>query len=237
MKIKSPVIVAFDTQSIDEVRRLVDILDPSLCRAKVGKELFTACGVAAVEVLHNAGFDVFLDLKFHDIPNTVAKAVDAAVNMGVWMVNVHASGGERMLAAAREAIERKNASTLLIAVTVLTSMDDSELQELGVSRTIKQQVLALAKLAQAQKLDGVVCSANEALFLREKLGSDFRLVTPGIRPKESSADDQRRICTPAEAVANGSDFLVIGRPITQAANPMEALCAINESIACNQDIS
>jgi len=227
---KSPIIVAFDTQSLAEVQSLAERLDPALCRAKVGKELFTACGLSAIEVLHAAGFEVFLDLKFHDIPNTVAKAVEAATSMGVWMVNVHASGGERMLAAAREAIEKHSSSTLLIAVTVLTSMEEDELHALGVNRTLDEQVLALAKIASANRLDGVVCSANETVHLRQQMGNDFLLVTPGIRPRASSVDDQRRICTPVEALSNGSDYLVIGRPITQAADPVQALQEICSSI-------
>lgn len=229
-KVNSPVIVAFDTQSLDELKTVASKLDPSQCRAKVGKELFTACGIAAIEVLQEYGFDIFLDLKFHDIPNTVARAVEAAAGMGVWMLNVHASGGERMLAAAREAADRSPVSPLLIAVTVLTSTEPNELSVLGIQRTLEEQVRALALLAHQQEFDGVVCSAQEAQMLRREFGEDFLLITPGIRPANSAADDQRRICTPAEALGNGSDYLVIGRPITQAPDPAEALQQICASL-------
>ncbi len=230
MATTSTIIVAFDTNSLQGAEVLAGKLDPGLCRAKIGKELFTACGPAVVEMLQRKGFEVFLDLKFHDIPNTVAGAVSAAAGLGVWMVNVHASGGERMLAAAREAVDKASTSTLLIAVTVLTSMAQSDFDALGIDRSIEQQVLELARLAQAQRMDGIVCSAREARSLREALGDKFLLVTPGIRMPDAQSDDQRRTCTPAEALRNGSDYLVIGRPITQASDPAKALREICDSL-------
>lgn len=223
----SPIIVALDYPDAASALAMADQLDPALCRAKVGKELFTAAGPALVKQLIGRGFDVFLDLKFHDIPNTVAKAVAAAAHMGVWMVNVHASGGRRMMDAARVALEEFGQDApLLIAVTVLTSTAEGELQDIGLDCTINGQVLRLATLAKDCGLDGVVCSAQEAAMLRGAQGPGFQLVTPGIRPAGSQADDQRRILTPTEALAQGVNYMVIGRPITQAANPKEVLRAI-----------
>lgn len=222
--IASPIVVALDVNTLDDCLALARRLDPKLCRAKVGKELFTACGPAVVEALHNMGFDVFLDLKFHDIPATTAKAVKVAADLGVWMVNVHASGGSRMMTAAREAIAHYDRRPLLIGVTVLTSASEVELIETGIEVTAQKQVLKLASLAKNAGLDGVVCSAQEATALKRELGQEFKLVTPGIRPRGADAQDQNRIMTPSEAVAAGSDFLVIGRPITQAADPVAA-CA------------
>lgn len=223
---KSPFIIAFDCDSMEAATALADRLDPQLCRAKVGKELFTACGMQVVSMLHDRGYDVFLDLKFHDIPNTVAKAVAVAAKAGVWMVNVHASGGEKMMSAARQAVDDSGSQTLLIAVTVLTSMDSADLAMLGLSRTIDEQVAALAAKAQQLKLDGVVCSAREADMLRKNLGSNFVLVTPGIRPEGSALDDQSRTLTPAQALSAGSDYLVVGRPVTRADDPLAALQAL-----------
>lgn len=220
---KSPFIVAFDVSNLKSVKSLADKLTPDLCRAKVGKELFTAVGMPAVELLQNKGFEVFLDLKFHDIPNTVASAVRSAANAGVWMVNLHASGGARMMEAAKGALLQLNAKTLLTAVTVLTSMTEAELHAQGVTRSVQQQVTALALSAKQQGLDGVVCSAQEAAMLRQLCGEEFLLVTPGIRPENSAGDDQRRICTPQQALDNGSNYLVIGRPVTQAEDPQLAL--------------
>lgn len=224
-----PVIVALDFDNESDVLNLVDQLSPDYCRLKVGKELFTACGPAIVKILVSRNFDVFLDLKFHDIPNTVAHALKAARNLGVWMVNVHASGGARMMDAARAALNDKN-DPLLIAVTVLTSMEEAELRQVGVSTPLDQHILNLARLSEGSGLDGVVCSAMESAMLRESFGKEFCLVTPGIRPADSVQDDQRRIVTPKDAIKSGSHFLVIGRPITKAANPAEALREINESI-------
>ncbi|AWF82022.1 orotidine-5'-phosphate decarboxylase [Microbulbifer sp. A4B17] len=226
-KVSSPVIVALDYDNAESALAMADQLDPSLCRVKVGKELFTAAGPDLVKTLVDRGFEVFLDLKFHDIPNTVAKAVKAAAKLGVWMVNVHASGGERMMSAAVEALQEFGADKpLLIAVTVLTSTTADELAATGVAAPLEKQVLHLASQAQSCGLDGVVCSAREAQVLRSECGPGFSLVTPGIRPAGSDAGDQRRTLTPAEALTQGSDFLVIGRPITAAPEPLSALKSI-----------
>jgi orotidine-5'-phosphate decarboxylase len=224
------IIVALDYDNSNSALSLADQLNPNQCRLKVGKELFVAAGPQLVKSLSDRGFDVFLDLKFHDIPNTVAKAVSAAADLGVWMTNVHASGGTRMMAAAREAVENHGGDMLLIAVTVLTSMDDSDLQQIGVNSVAGDQVLALANLTKQAELDGVVCSAQEATHLKQQLGQDFKLITPGIRLTDSASDDQRRIVSPAQAIEQGSDYLVIGRPITQAENPMQMLQKINSSL-------
>ncbi|MGB1984138.1 MAG: orotidine-5'-phosphate decarboxylase [Porticoccaceae bacterium] len=224
------IIVALDYDNSNSALTLADQLNPNQCRLKVGKELFVAAGPQLVKSLSDRGFDVFLDLKFHDIPNTVAKAVSAAADLGVWMTNVHASGGTRMMTAAREAVENHGGDMLLIAVTVLTSMDDSDLQQVGVNSVAKDQVLALATLTKHAGLDGVVCSAQEATHLKQQLGQDFKLITPGIRLTDSASDDQRRIVSPAQAIEQGSDYLVIGRPITQAENPMQMLQKINSSL-------
>lgn len=228
----SKIVVALDYADAKSAIALVDRLDPSLCKLKVGKELFTAAGPQLVEQLVARQYDVFLDLKFHDIPNTVAKACQAAANLGVWMINVHASGGQPMMQAAREGLDKAfgDQAPLLIAVTVLTSMDTPTLHSLGIQRTLPEQVLALATLTQQSGLDGVVCSAQEASMLRKELGPDFCLVTPGIRPKDSAKDDQTRIVTPADAIALGASYLVIGRPITQADDPIVALNTIIKNI-------
>ena len=228
----SKIIVALDYADAHSAQALVTRLDPALCKLKVGKELFTAAGPAFVESLVKQDYDVFLDLKFHDIPNTVAKACQAAANLGVWMVNVHASGGLPMMQAAREGLDKRYGAKapLLIAVTVLTSMDESTLHTLGVQRSLSDHVLALAKLTQQAGLQGVVCSAQEAAMLKQALGSAFCLVTPGIRPADASQDDQTRIVTPKEAISLGSHYLVIGRPITQAADPIVALNTIIKNI-------
>ncbi len=217
------IIVALDAKSQYDALTIVDQLDPSLCRVKVGKELFTHEGPSIVKNLQNKGFDVFLDLKFHDIPNTTAQAVCAAADLGVWMVNVHASGGRKMMETCVDRLKAGNYQTQLIAVTVLTSMGREDLKDLGLDIEPFEQVQRLAKLTQESGLDGVVCSAQEAKMLRETLGQDFALVTPGIRPEGSNADDQKRIVTPKQAMLNGSTHLVIGRPITQAANPNQTL--------------
>ncbi|MEH6651160.1 MAG: orotidine-5'-phosphate decarboxylase [Motiliproteus sp.] len=218
------IIVALDYPSMDQAMAMAARLDPALCRVKVGKELFTRSGPAVVDALQNMGFDLFLDLKFHDIPNTTAKAVLAAAEMGVWMVNVHAGGGRKMMEAARNELEKVNGRRpLLIGVTVLTSMVAEDLQQVGLMVEPQQQVERLALLAQQSGLDGVVCSAQEASILKQQLGSGFRLITPGIRPAGSDVGDQQRIMTPAKAILAGSDYLVMGRPITQAAEPVTAL--------------
>ncbi len=220
---KSPIIVAIDKHNLDEALMLADSLDPTLCRLKVGKELFTTCGPNVVKSLQNRGFEIFLDLKFHDIPNTTAQAVLAAADMGVWMVNVHASVGSDAMALCKNRLLSKGYNTLLIAVTVLTSMTQETLSQIGVFGSLNEQVMRLATLAKNSGLDGVVCSAQEATSLKTALGKGFKLVTPGIRLPEDSADDQKRICTPKQALQNGSDFLVIGRSITGANNPTEKL--------------
>ncbi len=223
------IIVALDFADAASALMLVERLDPALCRLKVGKELFTAAGPEFVRVLVARGYDVFLDLKFHDIPNTVAAACRAAAGLGVWMLNVHASGGRRMMTAAREALDNPS-GPLLIAVTVLTSMNAEDLNEVGVTDAPADQVLRLARLAQQCGLDGVVCSAQEASVLRSELGADFRLVTPGIRPAGIDAGDQRRVMTPQHALNAGATDLVIGRPITAAIDPLVALQQIQFDI-------
>src|SRR5450830_69534 len=222
----SKIIVALDYADAASALALVNQLNPALCGLKVGKELFTAAGPNLVETLVNKGFNVFLDLKFHDIPNTVAKACEAASRLGVWMLNVHASGGLAMMQAAKDGVEKSGRQPLLIAVTVLTSMDQATLNQIGVAGNLQDQVLKLAQLTQQAGLDGVVCSAQEAPVLRQHLGTNFCLVTPGIRPADAKSDDQTRIVTPAKALELGASYLVIGRPITQAQHPLAALQAI-----------
>lgn len=224
------IIVALDFADAAAASALVDRLAPETCRLKVGKELFTAAGPEFVRMLVARGFEVFLDLKFHDIPNTVAAACRAAAGLGVWMLNVHASGGRRMMVAAQEALASLPQPPLLIAVTVLTSMSAEDLSEVGVSVAPADQVLRLAHLAQQCKLEGVVCSAREAAALRAALGESFRLVTPGIRPANAEAGDQRRVMTPMEALQAGASDLVIGRPITAAPDPLAALEQIRTAI-------
>ncbi len=221
------IIVALDYADAASALKLVNQLDPALCRLKVGKELFTAAGPQFVTQLAHSNFGVFLDLKFHDIPNTVAKACTAASNLGVWMLNVHASGGLEMMQAARQAVNISNTKPLLIAVTVLTSMNQHGLNQIGIQTDLATHVLNLATLTQQAGLDGVVCSALEAHMLRTRMGSDFCLVTPGIRPANVNQDDQLRVVTPADALSMGASYLVIGRPITQAAEPLKALEAIH----------
>ncbi|ENX37094.1 MULTISPECIES: orotidine-5'-phosphate decarboxylase [Acinetobacter] len=224
------IIVALDAKSQYDALTIVDQLDPSLCRVKVGKELFTHEGPSIVKNLQDKGFDVFLDLKFHDIPNTTAQAVCAAADLGVWMVNVHASGGRKMMETCVERLKAGNYQTQLIAVTVLTSMGREDLLDIGLDIEPVEQVKRLAKLTQESGLDGVVCSAQEAKILRDLLGQQFALVTPGIRPEGSNADDQKRIVTPKQAILDGSTHLVIGRPITKAEKPTEMLKSILASI-------
>lgn len=224
------IIVALDYPDAASALQLVGRVDPALCRLKVGKELFTAAGPQLIEQIHAKGFDVFLDLKFHDIPNTVAKACLAASQLGVWMLNVHASGGSVMMTAAKEAVQKATKPPLLIAVTVLTSMNETVWKEIGFKDDIPSSVLRLARLAQSSGLDGVVCSAQEAPLLRQELGASFNLVTPGIRPADASLDDQSRVLTPSAAIKSGSSYLVIGRPITQAEDPLLALQRIHAEI-------
>ena len=227
------VIVALDYRDASQARDFVAGLQPGSCRLKIGKELFTRAGPELVRTFTGQGHDVFLDLKFHDIPNTVARACEAAAALGVWMINVHASGGSKMMSEARKALDALGGGAqqpLLIAVTVLTSMGAGDLAELGIDATPEQQVLRLARLAQDSGLDGVVCSPREAALLRAELGADFKLVTPGIRPQGASMDDQTRVLTPADAIRQGSDYLVMGRPITQAADPVAVLAGINQEL-------
>lgn len=226
------IIVALDVHSQDQALSLADQLDPKLCRLKVGKELFTMVGPDILKALHARGFEVFLDLKFHDIPNTTAQAVLAAADLGVWMVNVHAMGGRKMMETCAERLSLHQHRTLLIAVTVLTSIGQEDLRELGLDVAPKDQVLKLAQLTQSCGLDGVVSSAQEAPLLRSVTGEQFQLITPGIRPLGSNSDDQKRIVTPQQAMQDGATHLVIGRPITQAANPSQALLDIYQSIQC-----
>jgi orotidine-5'-phosphate decarboxylase len=225
------VIVALDFPSADGALALVERLDPAGCRLKVGKELFTRTGPAFIERLVAAGFDVFLDLKYHDIPNTVASACDAAADLGVWMLNVHAGGGRRMMEAAVERLARRTARPVLIGVTILTSLGESDIREVGFAGTPQDNVRRLASLAEASGLDGVVCSPLEVRSLRTSCGPGFLLVTPGVRPKGAALDDQRRVMTPGEAVRAGASYLVVGRPITAAADPAASLAAINAEIA------
>ena len=217
------IIVALDAKSQYDALKMAERLDPALCRVKVGKELFTHEGSGVVKALHDLNFEVFLDLKFHDIPNTTAQAVCAAADMGVWMVNVHASGGRKMMETCVERLKAGNYNTQLIAVTVLTSMGREDLKDIGLDIEPFEQVKRLAALTKDSGLDGVVCSAQEAKMLRETLGKDFALVTPGIRPEGSNADDQKRIVTPKQAMLDGSTHLVIGRPITKSENPGQTL--------------
>ena len=228
------VIVALDFPDAQAALSLVERLEPGLCRLKVGKELFTRAGPALVTGLVGRGFDVFLDLKFHDIPNTVASACHAAADLGVWMLNVHALGGERMLQAAREGVARAGHAPLLVAVTILTSMDARDLAGVGISGTPEENVVRLATLAHSCGLDGVVCSSRETPGLRDRLGADFKLVTPGIRPSGSRQDDQRRVMTPVDAITSGSSYLVIGRPVTQADDPVSVLRTINSELSALQ---
>ncbi|WP_274584786.1 orotidine-5'-phosphate decarboxylase [Neisseria leonii] len=225
-----PVIVALDFAGETETLAFVRRLSPDLCRLKIGKELFTASGRRLAESLIAQGFDLFLDLKYHDIPNTVAQACRVAADMGVWMVDMHASGGRRMMEAAAEAVANCARKPLLIGVTVLTSMEAADLAEIGLAADPEAQVLRLAALAKSAGLDGVVCSAHEAAPLRRELGTDFVLVTPGIRlDTAANHDDQRRIMTPQQALAAGSSYLVMGRPVVRAADPAAVLRSINHT--------
>ena len=227
----SPIIVALDYPTADAALEMASKLDPEHCRVKVGKELFTRCGPQILEGLHKQGFDVFLDLKFHDIPNTTANAVAVAADLGVWMVNVHASGGRRMMEACAEKLSARQHKPLLIGVTVLTSMQGEDLADIGLAVSPLEQVTRLAALTKACGLDGVVCSSHEVADLKAQFGKEFKLVTPGIRPSFSAKGDQRRVMTPREAITAGSDYLVIGRPITQADDPLKALEMIRTELS------
>ncbi len=229
LKAESKIIVALDYSNEDQALDFINKVSPDLCMLKIGKELFTTAGPQFVEKVVVKGFKVFLDLKFHDIPNTVMKACHAASELGVWMVNVHALGGKTMMQAAKEGVSQS--STKLIAVTILTSMGQEDLKQIGINTAVQQQVVNLAKLASEAKLDGVVCSAKEVSVLRQNLGNDFLLVTPGIRPKGNETSDQKRVMTPEEAINTGSSYLVIGRPITQSDSPIQTLETILDKIS------
>ncbi len=229
MPCTSPIIVALDFPTVADALNLAKQLDPTKCRVKVGKELFTVCGPIIVDELQKLGFEVFLDLKFHDIPNTTAMAVKVAASMGVWMVDIHCVGGMAMMQACRNVLDQANSQTLLIGVTVLTSLGIDDLKQLSITKSPEQQVLSLAQLAAEAGLDGLVSSAQEAKSLKLNF-PDLKLVTPGIRPEGSSKDDQQRIVTPVQAIEDGADYLVIGRPITQSADPRQALESILASL-------
>ncbi|EDZ68122.1 orotidine 5'-phosphate decarboxylase [Nitrosococcus oceani AFC27] len=228
---KSRIIIALDYPNEEQALSLVRQLDPAQCRLKVGKELFTRAGPSLVKRLAAQGFPIFLDLKFHDIPHTVARACLAAADLGVWMLNIHALGGLSMMKAAQEALANHPSHPQLIAVTVLTSMDQAALSQIGLAGTPEDNVLQLALLTQEAGLDGIVCSGQEAPALRQTLGKEFLLVTPGIRPAGAAPKDQQRVLTPREALAKGANYLVIGRPITAAPDPMMALRAIEAEIS------
>lgn len=227
----SKIIVALDYANINEARALIEKLTPDLCKLKVGKEMFTRFGPEFVKELCRSDFDVFLDLKFHDIPNTVAKACEAAADLGVWMMNVHAQGGVRMMEAAKASLTNINSTSKLIAVTVLTSMDKQDLLALGIDKEPSELAQSLAQLTYDSGLDGIVCSAQESAQMRSKFTDNFELVTPGIRPAGSALDDQRRIMTPVDAMTSGSSYLVIGRPVTKSDDPISVLSTINSEIS------
>ena len=226
---KSPIIVALDMES-KRALELAKKLNPQECKVKVGSQLFTADGPIIIEKLNELGFDIFLDLKFHDIPNTVKKAVEAVIKMGVWMLNVHSLGGKEMLRAAYEVVEKASIKPLLVGVTVLTSLNDKALKEVGLGLNTEDQVLLLAELCQTEGLNGVVCSANELSILRKYLDKDFLLVTPGIRSRELEKDDQKRISTASEAISNGADYIVIGREISNEIDPSKKIRQILETV-------
>jgi len=226
---KSPIIVALDMES-KRALELAKKLNPQECKVKVGSQLFTADGPIIIEKLNELGFDIFLDLKFHDIPNTVKKAVEAVIKMGVWMLNVHSLGGKEMLRAAYEVVEKVSIKPLLVGVTVLTSLNDKSLKEVGLGLNTEDQVLLLAELCQTEGLNGVVCSANELSVLRKHLEEDFLLVTPGIRSSGQESDDQKRISTASEAISNGADYIVIGRDISNEIDPSEKIRQILETV-------
>ena len=235
--LKKPIIVVLDFPDAKSAMALAARLDPAICRVKIGKELHTAAGPQVIDDLMLRGFEVFLDLKFHDIPNTVASACRVAASQGVWMLNVHASGGSRMMLAAREAVDFAQFKPLLIAVTVLTSLADADMSEIGFSGTARDNVMRLATLTKACGLDGVVCSAAEAAGLRAALGAEFQLVTPGIRLKDDVKDDQQRVVTPTDAIKLGADYLVIGRSITHAKDPVATLNFIHQQLVALSSLS
>ncbi len=228
--IHSPLVIALDFANAERALEFSQYINPKTCRVKVGLELFTRAGIPLIEQLKARGFEIFLDLKFHDIPNTVAKACEAAAALGVWMINVHALGGRDMLVAAREAVEKFNPRPLLIAVSVLTSLDEKDLYAMGLHGTLEENVLRMARLSKANNLDGLVCSPHELKIIRENLGEDFVLVTPGIRPVGSELNDQKRVMSPREALHLGASYLVMGRPITGAAHPQQVIDEVLSSL-------
>jgi orotidine-5'-phosphate decarboxylase len=231
---KKPLIVALDYPTPAEALALARRLSPSLCQVKVGKELFTAGGPQVVDDLMTLGFDVFVDLKYHDIPNTVAGACRAATKLGAWMINVHAAGGRRMLEAAVDAVAKNTLpgreKPILIAVTMLTSLGADELPEIGLEADTNAVVSRYAALSHAAGMDGVVCSAQEATWLKSRFGAAFQLITPGIRLADDAKGDQTRVVTPVDAIKMGSDYLVIGRSVTGAKDPVATLEAIQKSL-------
>ena len=234
MKTNNPrIIVALDYSNSINALEFVETIDPTLCKLKVGKELFTRCGPSFVSLLEKKGFDVFLDLKFHDIPSTVSKAIKAASDLGVWMTNLHASGGREMMEEAKNTLDKSGSGMLLIAVTVLTSFNSKDLNEIGVLHDVNKQVNELAWLSKKSGMDGVVASAMEAEMLRKTHGDEFIIVTPGIRLNSVKNDDQNRIVLPSQAIINGSNYLVIGRPVTRASNPSDILKRISHEISKN----
>jgi len=225
----SKVIVALDFSSLNETEIFLKKIKGQNCRLKVGKELFTKEGPNVIKLIQQYDFEIFLDLKFHDIPNTVSHAIKASCNLGVWMVNVHASGGKQMMLAAREAVECSSHKPLLIAVTILTSFDNSSYQELGFKNDLQEQIAYLATMSEKSGMDGIVCSANDICFIKPLVNEKFQFITPGIRVQKSS-DDQKRVTTPENAISNGSNYLVIGRPVTLSDDPASMIEKINQSI-------
>ncbi len=224
-------IIALDLPTAEQALKFIKPLNPTMCKLKVGFELFVAAGPGFVRNLVDDGYDVFLDLKFHDIPNTVASACSSAADLGVWMMNVHASGSSKMMSMAKQALDETGKDIKLIAVTVLTSMDDEQLELVNINVSAQEQVKHLAKLTKNASLDGVVCSAQEARMLRELMGDDFLLVTPGIRPSGTVTGDQSRVMTPLEAKKAGVSYIVVGRPITQSDTPLQVIEAINRDMS------
>jgi orotidine-5'-phosphate decarboxylase len=231
MSIVPKLFIAIDQNDINKAKELIQKLAPEMCGIKVGKELFTACGPEIIQWIQEKGFKVFLDLKYHDIPNTVEKACFVASKMGVSILNVHALGGIDMMLAAKEGVDKSNNNPYLIAVTLLTSMDSNGLKDIGFTSTVNKQILNLAKIASQAKMDGIVCSAKDIVYIKDSLPEKFLYVTPGIRISSSPKDDQKRISTPFEATKLGSNILVIGRPITQAKNPEAVLNQIMKEIS------
>ena len=225
----SKIIVALDFESLKETEDFLKKVKGQNCRVKVGKELFTNEGPNVIKLIQQYGFEIFLDLKFHDIPNTVSRAIKASCNLGVWMVNVHASGGKQMLLAAREAVDSSSNKPILIAVTILTSYDNSSYQELGFKNNLLDQIAYLTTLSENSGMDGIVCSANDIPSIKPLVKEKFQFVTPGIRLANSN-DDQKRVTTPEDAITQGSNYLVIGRPITSSEDPAALIEKINQKI-------